>query len=202
MQQVIEEILNNPEDKTQVSLVFANTEEEDILLRERFDELAKKHGNFHVHYNLDKPPRGWKGAPALSLWHLKDAHRCRARQLHGCHSLSNLCMLYSHVHQQKHLSCTNELHKKTGWLQPVPVCRNACAWSECVIAVFVQVAVAMLAKMTSSNIVHRLARTILFACATFMLMLPCVGCLHHLMLKRWPPCAATTVSLSSTQLRA
>ena len=76
MQQVIEEILNNPEDKTQVSLVFANTEEKDILLRERFDELAKKHGNFHVHYNLDKPPRGWKGAPALSLCHLKNAHRC------------------------------------------------------------------------------------------------------------------------------
>lgn len=62
MQQLIEEVLNNPEDKTQISLVYANTAEKDILLRERFDELAKKHDNFHVHYTLDSPPRGWQGA--------------------------------------------------------------------------------------------------------------------------------------------
>lgn len=40
MLQIIREVLSNPDDRTQVSLVFANISEEDILLRDELDALA------------------------------------------------------------------------------------------------------------------------------------------------------------------
>jgi len=61
MLQVIREILKNPQDTTEVHLVYANDTEEDILLRAVLDGLAKKHNNFKVTYVLAKPPAGWKG---------------------------------------------------------------------------------------------------------------------------------------------
>lgn len=48
MLQVASEIVNNPDDKTQVSLVFANQTEQDIILRDELDEMAAKHDNFQV----------------------------------------------------------------------------------------------------------------------------------------------------------
>ncbi|KAI2630884.1 ferredoxin reductase-like protein [Hypoxylon sp. NC1633] len=48
-------------DKTQVDLIFANVTEQDILLREDLDALAKEDSGFRVHYVLDKPPEGWTG---------------------------------------------------------------------------------------------------------------------------------------------
>lgn len=48
MLQVASEIVNNPEDKTQVSLIFANQTEKDIILKEEIDEMAAKHDNFQV----------------------------------------------------------------------------------------------------------------------------------------------------------
>ena len=48
MLQVASEIVNNPEDKTQVSLIFANQTEKDIILKEEIDEMAAKHNNFQV----------------------------------------------------------------------------------------------------------------------------------------------------------
>jgi len=41
MFQVIKEILNNPNDKTKVSLIFANRTPADILLRKQLDEMVK-----------------------------------------------------------------------------------------------------------------------------------------------------------------
>ena len=49
MLQVASEIVSNPEDKTQVSLIFANQTEEDIILRDELDQMAAKHDNFQVH---------------------------------------------------------------------------------------------------------------------------------------------------------
>jgi len=49
MLQVASEIVNNPEDKTQVSLIFANQTEDDIILRDELDQMAAKHDNFQVH---------------------------------------------------------------------------------------------------------------------------------------------------------
>jgi cytochrome-b5 reductase len=61
MLQVIREILSNPEDLTEISLIFANVSEQDILLRSELDALAYLYPNFKVYYTLDKPPTGWTG---------------------------------------------------------------------------------------------------------------------------------------------
>ncbi|CAG8609707.1 4722_t:CDS:2 [Paraglomus brasilianum] len=61
MLQIIRAILKNPDDKTIVSLIFANIALEDILLKDELDGLAAGHDNFTVHYTLDKPPEGWTG---------------------------------------------------------------------------------------------------------------------------------------------
>ncbi|KAH0609935.1 uncharacterized protein H6S33_012481 [Morchella sextelata] len=61
MLQIIKAILRNPEDTTQIDLLFANVNEEDILLKEDLDELSSTHSNFRVHYVLNNPPGGWTG---------------------------------------------------------------------------------------------------------------------------------------------
>jgi cytochrome-b5 reductase len=53
---VIKEVLKNPEDKTQLSLIFANETLDDILLKSTIDELVAKHKNLKVTYVLSKPP--------------------------------------------------------------------------------------------------------------------------------------------------
>ncbi|ORY85061.1 hypothetical protein BCR37DRAFT_386358 [Protomyces lactucae-debilis] len=44
--QIIRAILENPDDKTKVSLIYANVNEQDIILRDELDELAQKYSNF------------------------------------------------------------------------------------------------------------------------------------------------------------
>ncbi|KAJ1974185.1 NADH-cytochrome b5 reductase [Dimargaris xerosporica] len=61
MLQIIHAIVKNPEDKTVVSLIFANVNEEDILLKHELDELQAKHTNFQVYYVLNNPPKDWEG---------------------------------------------------------------------------------------------------------------------------------------------
>lgn len=56
---------NRPElggnDTTEVDLIFANVNEEDILMKKALDEIASKDKRFRVHYVLNNPPEGWKG---------------------------------------------------------------------------------------------------------------------------------------------
>lgn len=61
MLQVARAILKDPKDKTNVHLIFANVNEDDILLRGELDALTKKHPNFKLYYVLNNPPAGWKG---------------------------------------------------------------------------------------------------------------------------------------------
>ncbi|ORY06731.1 ferredoxin reductase-like protein [Basidiobolus meristosporus CBS 931.73] len=61
MYQIIKAILKNPKDKTQINLIFANVNQEDILLKDELDALSKKHDNFNLHYVLNTPPEGWTG---------------------------------------------------------------------------------------------------------------------------------------------
>jgi len=61
MLQLINAVIANPEDKTQVTLFFANQTEEDILLRKQIDAIAAEHKNITVHYSVDKPSSDWKG---------------------------------------------------------------------------------------------------------------------------------------------
>ena len=46
-------ILKQADEKTKISLIFANVSESDILLKKELDDLQKKHGNFKVYYVLN-----------------------------------------------------------------------------------------------------------------------------------------------------
>jgi cytochrome-b5 reductase len=61
MLQIIRAALKNPDDSTQLSLIYANVNVEDILLKNELDALVKKHASrFKVYYVLNNPPPGWK----------------------------------------------------------------------------------------------------------------------------------------------
>ncbi|KAI6236697.1 NADH-cytochrome b5 reductase 3 isoform X1 [Aphelenchoides besseyi] len=62
MLQIISEVLKHEDDPTKLSLLFANQSEEDILLRDELDRLAKNHPDrFKVWYTVDRAPAdGWK----------------------------------------------------------------------------------------------------------------------------------------------
>lgn len=60
--QVIQASLSNPDDRTQIDLIYANVNEDEILLRDELDALAKAHPDrFRVHYFLNVPPANWQG---------------------------------------------------------------------------------------------------------------------------------------------
>ena len=60
MYQLARAIFKNPADKTQVTLVFGNTTEADILLKAEFQELENTYPNrFRAFYVLSQPPGGW-----------------------------------------------------------------------------------------------------------------------------------------------
>lgn len=64
--QVLQEILDNkPEDKTRVTLLFANRTPEDIIMKERLDALAAAHKDFTLVYTVSSVSEqhldGWKG---------------------------------------------------------------------------------------------------------------------------------------------
>lgn len=62
MLQIIHAALKNPEDTTKLSLIYANVNFEDILLKKELDALAATHPNrFKVYYVLNNPPQGWTG---------------------------------------------------------------------------------------------------------------------------------------------
>ncbi|KAF8507061.1 ferredoxin reductase-like C-terminal NADP-linked domain-containing protein [Russula emetica] len=62
MLQIIRASLKNPEDPTRLSLIYANVNYDDILLKKELDELADKYpSRFRVFYVLNNPPAGWTG---------------------------------------------------------------------------------------------------------------------------------------------
>uniref|UniRef100_A0A1J3FVN5 NADH-cytochrome b5 reductase n=1 Tax=Noccaea caerulescens TaxID=107243 RepID=A0A1J3FVN5_NOCCA len=61
MLQVIDAILKNPEDNTQITLLYANVSPDDILLKQKLDVLQANHPNLKVFYTVDNPTKNWKG---------------------------------------------------------------------------------------------------------------------------------------------
>ncbi|MBA0760396.1 hypothetical protein Gotri_023143, partial [Gossypium trilobum] len=58
---VIQAILKDPEDKTEMYVVYANRTEDDILLKEELDGWAKKHDRLKVWYVVQESIReGWQ----------------------------------------------------------------------------------------------------------------------------------------------
>ncbi|KAL2001165.1 hypothetical protein VTN02DRAFT_2148 [Thermoascus thermophilus] len=63
MYQLIRAICDDPSDQTQISLLYANNTEEDILLRDELDAFAKRWPQkFKVHYVLSQPSEKWDGS--------------------------------------------------------------------------------------------------------------------------------------------
>lgn len=61
--QLTRAILNNPEDKTKLALVYANNTEEDILLKTEFDQLAQQYPDrFTRLYTVSKSTPQMQGA--------------------------------------------------------------------------------------------------------------------------------------------
>ncbi|CEI62105.1 hypothetical protein FVEN_g3138 [Fusarium venenatum] len=61
MFQVIRAVCEHDRDTTEISLIYANRTEQDILLREELDKFARRYPkNFKVYYILDEPPSGWE----------------------------------------------------------------------------------------------------------------------------------------------
>ncbi|KAL9019099.1 MAG: hypothetical protein Q9185_003641 [Variospora sp. 1 TL-2023] len=52
---------NGGKDTTEIDLIFANVNFEDILLKDDLDTLAKEDEGFRVHYVLNNPPEKWDG---------------------------------------------------------------------------------------------------------------------------------------------
>ena len=64
-------------DKTQMSLIFANQTEQDILLRDELEALERDNDNFKLHYTVDRPPA--KGVEVrLRLRHRGDDQEAHA----------------------------------------------------------------------------------------------------------------------------
>lgn len=61
MLQLIRAIMKDPADHTQVSILYANQSEKDILLREELDEAVQlSGGQIKVWYTVDTSNEGWK----------------------------------------------------------------------------------------------------------------------------------------------
>lgn len=59
MLQIMRAAFRDAGDKSQMSLIFANQTEGDILLRDELEACEKDHDNFKLHYTLDRPPAKW-----------------------------------------------------------------------------------------------------------------------------------------------
>jgi cytochrome-b5 reductase len=74
MIQVIRAALRNPFDRTTITLIYANVNEEDILLKDDLEELADVHElKFKIVYVLNNPPPSWKGGVGfVTKEHIKE----------------------------------------------------------------------------------------------------------------------------------
>ena len=70
MYQLLVHALREKENKTKFKLIYANVTEDDILLKQEFDDLKKKYPDtFDVIYTLDKPGKGWSGKQCVTFTH-------------------------------------------------------------------------------------------------------------------------------------
>lgn len=75
MLQLIRHIVKDPSDKTQMSLLFANQTEKDILLRNELEEIAEKHPEkLKIWYTLDVPSKDWKYDTGFISAEMIEAH--------------------------------------------------------------------------------------------------------------------------------
>ena len=67
MIQIIRAVLRNPADKTTITLIYANVNSQDILLKDDLDQLVNNHSpQFKLFYVLNNPLRVGMAVLALS----------------------------------------------------------------------------------------------------------------------------------------
>ncbi|GJD06716.1 NADH-cytochrome b5 reductase 1 [Galdieria sulphuraria] len=60
MYQLIETILNDPLERTQISLIYANHTEQDIIFRNKLESFASQFPNrLKLYFVLNQPPNSW-----------------------------------------------------------------------------------------------------------------------------------------------
>ncbi|KAH9295823.1 hypothetical protein KI387_039411, partial [Taxus chinensis] len=75
MFQVTRAILENPNDKTKIYLIYGNVTYEDILLKDELDGLEKNYpGRFKVFHVLNQPSEGWTGGVGFVTKEMIQAH--------------------------------------------------------------------------------------------------------------------------------
>ena len=103
MLQIIRAALKNPQDPTRLSLIYANVNYEDILLKKELDELANKYpSRFRVFYVLNNPPTGWTGGVGFVskeqiATHLPASHDNIKILLCGTHTCTQSSTPYEHL---------------------------------------------------------------------------------------------------------
>lgn len=61
MLQLIREVFKDPQDSTELHLIFANQSEDDILLRNELESIESEHPDqFKLWFTVDRPVDGWK----------------------------------------------------------------------------------------------------------------------------------------------
>jgi len=63
--QVIQAIYKDKGDKTEISLLYANKTEDDILMREELDRMASERDNISVWYTVSAAPKRWRYSTGL-----------------------------------------------------------------------------------------------------------------------------------------
>lgn len=75
MLQIIRAAMKNPLDTTKISLIYANVNPSDILLKSELDCLAASHPErFSVYYVLNNPPEGWTGGEGFVSKEMIEKH--------------------------------------------------------------------------------------------------------------------------------
>jgi NAD(P)H-flavin reductase len=59
MYQLVRGIMNNPKDKTKLSLLISNHTPEDTMLKDEFDKMALENNNFKVWYTVSSADKDW-----------------------------------------------------------------------------------------------------------------------------------------------
>jgi cytochrome-b5 reductase len=102
MLQVIKAIIrerphNGGKDNTQVDLIFANVNPDDILLKDDLDTLAKEDDRFNVYYVLNNPPENWNGGVGfVTADMIKVNYSPPRRLLSQEYALFSITILYWH----------------------------------------------------------------------------------------------------------
>lgn len=58
--QVLKAVSKDPEDTTEISLLYANQSEDDILMRKEIEQMAEGRENIKIWYTVDRPSEDWK----------------------------------------------------------------------------------------------------------------------------------------------